>query len=63
MTDLNITICFIICRQRRNTVSIYWWKILVVDYKEEKNSTRWNEHVDNEIKKYKLVAMYKLFPA
>ena len=35
MTDLNITICFIICRQRRNTVSIHWWKMLVVDCQKE----------------------------
>ena len=34
--DLNITLCFIISRQRRNTVSIYWWKTLVVDCKKKK---------------------------
>ena len=50
MTDLNITICFIICRQRKNTVSIYWWKMLVVDCEEVKRGRR-KEHVDNKIKR------------
>ena len=64
MTDLNITICFIISRQRRNTVSIYWWKMLVVDCKKENGVADEMSMETIKWRKRKLrgvVNIYKLF--